>query len=214
MRGVSLLFWGLSLLFHLIILLLVLVFWPVNRQPPPSVSLHLESGPAPSGGVLVRGKAPRPTPPRAPRVLSPKPVAQAHWNSLRGELQARSSVAEKLPSPSFPDQEASAEDLLGEIASTQPASAKVWTSGGGSTPPLLPPVPPQNIPEGEITWHLTLWIPAQGGSPSRILGLETAHPHLDGWLGAWLARQGFPASENGKSYQVHWVLKLKSVSPD
>ncbi len=214
MRGVSLLFWGLSLLFHLIILVLVLAFWPVNRMPPPSVSLHLESGPAPSGGGFVRGEAPRPTPPRAPRVIAPKPVVQVHWNSLRGELQPQSSTPEKLPAPSFPDQESSAEELLGDGSSTQQPSAKVWTSWGGSAPPLLPPVPPQNIPEGEITWNLTLWIPPQGGSPSRILGLETAHPRLDSWLGAWLARQGFPASETGKSYQIHWVLKLKAVSPE
>ncbi len=214
MRGVSLLFWGLSLLFHLIILVLVLIFWPANRLPPPSVSLYLASGPAPSGGVLERGEAPHPTPPRAPRVVSPQPVVRAHWHSLRGEPQPKSSTPEKLPPPSFPEQEASAEDLLGESASTQSASAKVWTSGGGSAPSLLPPIPPQHIPEGEITWHLTLWIPPQGGSPSRILGLETAHPRLDSWLGAWLARQGFPASETGKSYQIHWVLKLKAVSPD
>ncbi len=213
MRGVSLLFWGLSLTLHLIILVLVLFFWPAN-QPPLSVSLHMESGQAPVDGVTGRGETPHPHPPKAPRVLSPPPVNPSRWKSLEKQNEQTEPHQNTVPQPSFPDQEASAAELLGKTASTPPGLAKVWTSGGGAAPPLLPPVPPQKIPDGEITWHLTLTIPPQGGAPSQIFGLETAHPRLDSWLGAWLARQGFPASETGKSYQIRWILRLKSVSPD
>lgn len=214
MRGVSLTSWGLSLLLHLGLLIVLVVFWPVNSPPPPAVSLHFESGPAPSGGTSGRSELPHPQPPQVPTDSLAKPKAHVQWKGLTQTTSRNVQPQATLSPPAFPDEEASAEDLLGDQSPPHQKVSQLWQSGGGSAPPIYPPVPPQNVPSGEITWHLTLWIPPQGGVPEKILGLETAHPLLDTWLGAWLAKQGFPASETGKSYQIHWILTLKSVSPN
>jgi hypothetical protein len=203
--------WVISLGIHLLVLVLLVLLWPRPATLPP-ISIHF-TAPAQNSGVsgLVAKLPAAPSTP-LPKILKPVSVPQPEWKPLK----ATKSFSE----PRIPKQTAqTVEDLLGssfQKAPTQEGALPTlrWTSSGSQAPVSLPPRPPREwLASGEVSWRLLLTIPAEGGAPIKIVGLDSAHPELDSWLANWLERQVFPASDQHKEYQIPWVLTLRAVLP-
>ncbi|NNM68188.1 MAG: hypothetical protein HKM06_09280 [Spirochaetales bacterium] len=205
--------WVISLGLHLFVLVLLVFLWPHPATLPP-IAIHL-SAPLQNSGAS-EPSANLPAAPRVPQpqILKPVPVPQPEWKPL----SVNKSFSEPQPPAQTPQ---TAEDLLGtgfQEPATQPQQPRLsslrWTSHGSQAPDQLPPQPPREwVASGEVRWQLRLTIPAEGGSPVKIEGLDSAHPELDSWLANWLERQVFPASDQHKEYQIQWVLTLRAVLP-
>lgn len=200
--------WLSSVGLHLVVGALAL--W-VFVQPPASgprvVQMHLVSG-RPGAATVARGASTW-VPTNAPLVSGHPEPAVPGWSD------ARATGTTPVPSALVP---VALEDLLAgtstsEVSGESGAVATGWVSPGGEgyqMPPLPPPflTPPQGA-----RWTLLVSVPGSGGYPTAVEGLDSGHPDLDLWLEGHLRAITFPASLDGRDYELRWVLRLESGRP-